>query len=107
MPALAFDKEAIEIILTLAPFYAPLILAPLCIGIAWRLWGRPEQLIAKKWRSRILLAGLLAGSGNVIIYYACLIYRLFAGFTPNALRIHELCAEVGISSSLVVLGAAF
>ena len=102
IPAVVLDTE---MIVAYAVLYGPLIVVPLCIGIAWWFWARPEQLTAQKWRSRILLAGLLAGSGNVIIFYAWFTYRLFVALTPNTRRIMDVCAGIGVVLSLVVVGA--
>ena len=102
IPAVIFDTD---LIVVYAVLYGPLIVVPLCIGIAWWFWARPEQLTARKWRSRILLAGLLAGSGNVIIFYAWFTYRLFVALTPNARRIEDVCAGIGVFLSFAVFGA--
>ncbi len=101
IPAVAFDTE---MIVTYTPLYGPLIVVPLCIGIAWWFWARPEQLTAQKWGLGFYWR-VFGQFGNVIIFYACLTYRLFVGLTPKARRIEDLCAGIGVSLSLAVLGA--
>jgi hypothetical protein len=85
---------------------APLIGAPISISVAWWSWVRSERSKAGLWRARFLLAGLLAGSVNVAMYYAFVTYRLCATLPPKVWTAKGLCGDIGGYLTLVVLGGA-
>ena len=85
---------------------ATLIGAPISISVAWWSWVRAERAKARLWRARFLLAGLLAGSMNVAMFYGFVTYRLCTTLTPKAWATTGLCGDVGGYLSLVVLGGA-
>jgi hypothetical protein len=80
---------------------------PVCVGAAWWLWPRSQRDATKKWRSWVLLTGILAGSINVLVFYSLLLHRLAAKDTPGVWKIEEVCGVVGMSLALVALGGGF
>jgi len=86
--------------------WASLIGTPISVGTAWWLWAGSERSGPQEWRNLVLLAGLLAASTNVLMYYSWLIYRAVANDTSMVWKTKGLCGDIGMFLSLLVLGGA-
>jgi len=80
--------------------------APVSLGLAWWSWARVPNRPNSNWRAHIFLAGLTAGSANVVMFYSWLIYRLCAGPRPEVWKLKDTCGDAGIYLALLAMAAA-
>jgi hypothetical protein len=80
--------------------------APVSLGLAWWSWVRVPNRPAPNWRGRVLLAGFVAGSANVVMFYSWVIYRLCAGPRPEVWKLKDTCGDAGIYLALVAMATA-
>jgi hypothetical protein len=80
--------------------------APVFLGLAWWSWVRAPKRRAPSWRAHVLLAGLIAGSVNVVMAWSWLIYRLGAGPRPEVWKLKDTCGDAGIYLILVAMATA-
>ena len=76
-------------------FFVAMAAPPIMLGLAWWGWFRDPRLRCSKWRTLLFFSGLCAGTLNVAVWWAWVVWLQFH-YTPESWKVRDVVSDVGL-----------
>ena len=76
-------------------FFIAMAAPPIMLGLSWWGWFRDPRFRCSKWRALIFLSGLCAGTLNVAVWWAWVVW-LQLHYTPDSWKVRDVVSDVGL-----------
>ena len=86
-------------------YLAGMVGSPVLLGLSWWGWHRDPRIQSPKWRSALLLSGLCAATGNLIVWWAWVAWLRFH-YNPASWRTRDIASDIGLALLLYSVAAA-